>query len=227
MPPHRVQCPLCCSRLRGFRNFGQPPRPGALCPRCGAVERHRFLWLYLQRLPQDAASIDLLHFAPEPCLSGRLAALHGDRYHSVDLGSIAAQSRQDITRLALRDAVFDRIICSHVLEHVPDDQAALRELFRVLRPGGMALVQVPVAGDGRRTDEDPELIDPDERLRRFGQHDHVRLYGLDLRERFADTGFRVAVESCRSLWSNEEIRRYSLLPAGSTDDFLFVGHKPA
>ena len=100
----------------------------------------------------------------------------------------------------------------------------MKELFRVLRPGGVLFVQVPVAMDGRSTDEDPAVVDPKERSRRFGQSDHVRVYGLDLADRLAEAGFRVAPLSSRSLWSDDVVRRYGLTPRGG-EDVLFVCRK--
>jgi SAM-dependent methyltransferase len=223
----RVECPICSRRTRAFERFGAPPRAGALCPVCGSLERHRFLFLYLERrVTTDEGPLDLLHFAPEACLAALFSAREGVRYHSVDVEFSAAESRQDLTRLALRSASFDRVVCSHVLEHIVEDRAAMIELHRVLRPSGVAFVQVPLGREGRPTYEDPRITDPDERNRIFGQRDHVRIYGPDVRDRLAAAGFRVTVESCKALWSEQEIRRFGLLPVNAADDYLFVCQKP-
>jgi SAM-dependent methyltransferase len=184
-----VHCPLCDHGFDRFKDDWN--RPGALCWRCGAQERHRAQWLLFERRPQllaDARS--LLHFSPEWCLRRRLAALPGLRYVTTDLDPAQpADLRLDVTALALPDDSFDAVICSHVLEHVPDDGAAMRELHRVTAPGGFTLVMVPLALDRAQTYEDPTITSPEERHRAFLQHDHVRLYTPDIAERLRAAGF--------------------------------------
>jgi SAM-dependent methyltransferase len=186
-----VRCPLC---EHGFDRFKDDwNRPRALCWRCGSHERHRAQWLLLERRPElleDAAS--LLHFSPEWCLRRRLRARPGLRYVTSDLDrSQDTELRLDITALHLPDGAFDAIICSHVLEHVPDDAAAMRELHRVMAPGGVVLVMVPLALDRATTYEDPRMSSPEERERAFLQHDHVRLYAPDIADRLRAAGFAV------------------------------------
>jgi SAM-dependent methyltransferase len=144
------------------------------------------------------------------------------RYHVIttDLGSPGVDLRADITQLPLADGSFDLVLCSHVLEHVPDDARAIAELFRVLRPGGTALVQVPYESAADRTDEDPSITDPRERVRRFGQFDHVRLYGRDLVERLGAAGFDVETVHVRERYNAEKAKR-----VGLWDDPLFVCQK--
>lgn len=187
-------CPVCRAR---FARFAPTPAGGRReCPRCASVQRHRLLWLYLERHTElGRAPIRLLHFAPEPGLRGRLSSLPGIDYVAGDLDPAPGDLALDITGTGLPAASFDAVLCVHVLEHVPDDRAALRELHRLLRPGGWAIVQVPLMLD--RTDEDPGLADPGERLRRFGQADHVRIYGRDFLDRFAEPGFEVTAHSMR------------------------------
>ena len=147
------------------------------------------LWLILRH--RLNATQRLSHFAPEPGLARRCAAAVG-RYVSVDLNSMyEPQLRTDITAISFREASFDGIICSHVLEHVPADYAAMRECARVLKPGGRFAVQVPMC-DGP-TDEDATITDPAIRLQRFRQEDHVRLYGMDITDRLRAAGFAVDV----------------------------------
>jgi SAM-dependent methyltransferase len=185
-------CPLCRRPSRGFAPAGVTRRP-ARCIFCGSLERHRFLWRYLEDrtdlLSPHPSRRRVLHFAPEPCLARRLAALPTLDYVTADLEPGQARVQIDITAIPDPDASFDVILCSHVLEHVPDDRQALCELARVLKPTGWALLIVPLAAGP--TVEDAAVTDPQERLRRFGQEDHVRIYGSDFPSRLEAAGFAV------------------------------------
>jgi SAM-dependent methyltransferase len=186
-----VHCPVCD---RGFDRFKDDwNRPRALCWRCGSHERHRAQWLLLERRPEllDGAR-SLLHFSPEWCLRRRLQSRAGLRYVTTDHGPAPdVDLRLDITALELPDRAFDAIICSHVLEHVSDDRAAMRELRRVTAAGGFALVMVPLALQRDTTYEDPSITAPEERERAFLQRDHVRLYAPDIADRLRAAGFAV------------------------------------
>jgi SAM-dependent methyltransferase len=203
--------------LRAFAD-GYEGRPQARCPRCDSLERHRHLWLFLERhtrLVSDR-SLSVLHFAPERGLGARLA--RRERYVSADLEP-GAMLQLDLQALDLPDASFDWILCSHVLEHVPDDRAAMRELFRVLRPGGTAIVQVPTYA--MTTDEDVTLT-PDENLARFGQRDHVRIYGADVFDRLRGAGFEVDLRLFRDELSARERKKYGLHYHGVPVDFDII-----
>jgi SAM-dependent methyltransferase len=132
-----------------------------------------------------------LHLAPETSFIEKFQRLPGVTYVSADLLSVYASVQMDITKMAWPDASFDAVYCSHVLEHVPEDRQAMREIARVLKPGGWAIIQVPVSR--HHTIEDASVVEPYERERLFGQRDHVRLYGLDIQERLAAADFDVAV----------------------------------
>jgi SAM-dependent methyltransferase len=132
-----------------------------------------------------------LHFAPETRIAERLASCLVGQYITVDLEP-KYDVALDITNLPFDTGAYDLVVCCHVLEHIPDDRTAIAELHRVLAPGGQAVIQVPVRWDGGPTEEDPSLS-PEERTKRFGQSDHVRLYGPDLAERLRDAGFSVSV----------------------------------
>jgi len=156
---------------------------------------HRIAWLYFQKHTTlfDGSPKTLLHIAPEPELAKRFLSVPGMNYLPVDLDTRRpfVTERMDITEIGYPADSFDGILCSHVLEHIPDDRKAMRELCRVLKPGGWALFMVPL--HGKPTEEDPNCTDPRERERRFGQFDHVRSYGIDLVQRLEESGFTVTV----------------------------------
>jgi SAM-dependent methyltransferase len=213
-----VRCPLCENTFDRFKDDWN--RPNALCWRCGSHERHRAQWLLFERRPEllgDARS--LLHFSPEWCLRERLARLPGLRYVTTDLD--AAQDvdlRLDVTALELADDAFDAVVCSHVLEHVPDDAAAMRELRRVTAPGGFTLVMVPLALDRATTYEDASITAPEEREREFLQADHVRLYAPDIADRLRAAGFAVEAVDLQRELGPEGAARHGLLAS----DLIFV-----
>lgn len=207
----RVECPICGGRYRAFLPGGPERRPNAQCPGCGSLERQRLLWLYLkERSPFFTRPHALLHVAPERDLARRLAALPHLRYVSGDLDSSRAQVRLDLERLPFRERSFDAILCSHVLEHVADAQAALRELRRVLAPGGCAILQSPIDPARERTFEDPSAVTPDQRLRAFGQKDHARIFGRDYPDWIRAAGFEVTVERFARTLGDERIARLGL-----------------
>jgi SAM-dependent methyltransferase len=191
------RCPLCAARLRSFapslwdgeRWNGERDR----CPRCGSRARQRLLWVHLEQSGLLSRRVRLLHLAPEPELERRLRPLAD--YVSADVEPGRAMQQADLTALPFADAGFDLVLCSHVLEHIPDDAAAVREIHRVLAPRGVALIQTPVNHEQALTYEDPGETDPDARLRQFSQADHVRVFGRDLAERLARPGFSVSVVS--------------------------------
>jgi hypothetical protein len=188
----RVHCPLCDGRFRYFKPDHN--RPDAICPGCMSQERHRALWLYLSAHPELLEGVgSLLHFAPERPIAQRLSSRPGLRYVSADLDSPHAMDRVDIASMPYADESFDAILCSHVLEHVPDDRRAMREMRRVLTPGGWALVMVPLDHARATTLEDPAITSPEQRRAAYLQEDHVRLYGSDLPARLDEQGFETAV----------------------------------
>jgi len=201
-----VLCPLCGHGFDRFKDDWN--RGNALCWRCGSHERHRAQWLVLtgpRQLLRRPRS--LLHFAPEWALRHRLEQRRGLGYVTADLHMGDVDLRLDVTALDLPDASFDAVLCSHVLEHVEDDAAAMRELARVTAPGGWCLVMVPLDLGRRETYEDPAITAPQERVRAFLQHDHVRLYAPDIGDRLADAGFEVErIQPARELGA-ETLRR--------------------
>ncbi len=184
----RFLCPVCNQWSWRFLPYGLDGRPNARCPHCGSVERHRFLWLHLQPLLQGVRTI--LHVAPEPCIRARLQHRPGTHYIAADRYDPEAEP-MDLTDLPLRDGWADLVLCSHVLEHIPDDKQAMAEMLRVLRPGGRAVIMVPVDRHRADTYEDHRIDTPDGRLAAFGHPFHVRVCGRDYGDRLRQAGFAV------------------------------------
>lgn len=205
-------CPCCGWHFRAFLPYGIHDRPNALCPRCGSLERHRLLWLYFKnRTNLFTDKLAVLHFAPEQIFQSAFRAMSNLEYISTDLCSSQAMVRMDIANSSLGDSSFDVVLCCHVLEHVPDDRKAMRELFRVLKPGGWAVLQSPVDPTRDRTLEGGEKMSPEERIRLFDAGDHVRIYGRDYVERLQKAGFEVRVDGYVRELGAEMVRRYGLM----------------
>lgn len=183
-------------------------------------------WLFLQEKGLLRAGLRVLHVAPEACLRERLTGLPGVSYTAGDKFAPGYEHPQgtmelDITDLPFTDECFDLILCSHVLEHVHDDRSAMRELYRVLAPGGSAILMVPFDADRAVTDEDPQVTDPQERIRRFGQFDHVRQYGRDYADRLRAVGFTVLEDPLATRLSPADVFRFGLL----RNEVVHVGMK--
>lgn len=152
-----------------------------------------------------------MHLAPELALSKIFSSLNIE-YITADLNPDAADYKVNITKLPFADNSFDIIICYHVLEHVENDKKAMRELYRVLRKGGIAFIQSTVFKDLKRTYEDPNITSPKARLKAFGQDDHVRKYGLDFTSRLTKAGFKVIIDEYAQKLGAGKIRKYALRP---------------
>ncbi len=197
-------CPVCERWSVRFRSYGYVKRKDAACPHCGSLERHRLVWLHLARATNlfDGQPKKVLHVAPEGSLEPRLKGVLGEGYLSADLEP-GAMVQMDICDIHYPDESFDVVFCSHVLEHVPDDRRAMRELRRVLKPSGFAVLQVPISVE--QTVEDPSVKDPAERMRRFGHPDHVRRYGRDYPDRLRESGFQVTIKDPRDIVDDSEL----------------------
>lgn len=206
-------CPVCGKSSRRFRTFGIVPREDAQCVHCLALERHRFLWLYLSRNTDifDGRPKKMLHVAAEQCFETRFRKRLGDSYVTADLKKPRAMVKMDITDIKYPDESFDAIYCSHVLEHVQADKQAMREFYRVLKGDGWAILLVPISAE--ETFEDPSIVDPQERERVFGQRTHVRRYGPDYITRLREAGFGVKTTKVSDLVQQDEVVRMGLTPA--------------
>jgi SAM-dependent methyltransferase len=190
-----VECPLCCGRFRRFVDFGDPPRPGSQCPKCKTLERHRMMWLFLKNHTNLLREqMRVLHVAPESALEQWLRPLSNLDYVTADIDPSKADVQMDITAIDYPDSQFDVVLCSHVLEHVPDAGQAMRELCRILSPTGFALLDVPMNPDLEDTYEDWSITTVEDRRRAFGQEDHVRWFGRNYPNLLRAAGFNVSVD---------------------------------
>jgi SAM-dependent methyltransferase len=186
-----VNCNVCAHSFRKFLPYGRKARENALCPNCLALERHRLMWLFLDKETNFFTSkLKVLHIAPELCFIDRMEALPNLEYITADLESPLAKVKMDVHQIPFEDNTFDVLFCNHVLEHVEDDILACREINRVLKKDGWGIIQSPVY-DLEQTFEDKTVTDPVEREKLFGQRDHVRKYGKDYATRLSLSGLKV------------------------------------
>jgi predicted SAM-dependent methyltransferase len=200
-------CPCCNGKFRKFMPYGTITRANAMCPRCYSLERHRLLMLYLKNKTNIfRENLRVLHFAPEDAFQNVFKTCPNIDYVSADLFEQNAMLKMDITSNAFKNEVFDVILCSHVLELVEDDKRAISEMFRVLKKGGWAVIQSPVDNSRERTYEDRSIRTPKEREKHFDEWNHVRIYGLDYKQRLEDVGFTVTfIDYLKEL--DEDVRK--------------------
>ncbi|QAR32098.1 SAM-dependent methyltransferase [Geovibrio thiophilus] len=190
-------CPVCDScvsewlplnRLVGDGVYRKEPE-GRLCPVCASFERTRHFWMYIEKAEILKENTRMLHVAPEKGLEAKLRPMLGKNYITADLLKKNVDYNVDLTDLPFADNSFDFIYCSNVLEHIHNDAKAMSELYRVLEEGGMAYIHVPI--DGVVTQYDPSITSPEERMRLYGQAQHVRMYGRDISVSLTRAGFKV------------------------------------
>ena len=215
--------PINDKSYRKFLPYGYVNlRENVLSPGTLSLERHRLMWLYLQRQTDFFTKpAKVLHIAPEQAFYKRLKKLKNIDYITADLYSPLADVKADITALPFDDNEFDVIFCNHVLEHIPDDTKAMQELYRVMKPGGFGIFQVPLDESRKETFQDDSITDPDERTRIFGQYDHVRVYGLDYFDKLRSIGFSVKPINFTKHLTDTEIDKFRLVKG----ELLPVVHK--
>lgn len=179
-------CPICYEEFDQWSKFRGNAR---LCPKCYSFERTRAIWLYFRQTRILDNCRRFLHVAPEKGLQDRLRQLLNGRYVASDTQMADVSIYTDLTTMSFKSGIFDLVYCSNVLEHIEDDITAMSELYRLLVSGGLAIIQVPIKG--KTTYEDPEIISEKDRDLHFGQSDHVRYYGRDIKTRLSDVGFTV------------------------------------
>ncbi len=220
----KVECPICNHHYKKFLPYGRiRPRENALCPSCLSLERHRLIWLYLKdKTNFFSQKLNVLHIAPEPCFINRFEKQHGDNYITADIESPLAKVKMDIHQIPFGKNHFDVVLCNHVLEHVKDDIQVMKEFHRVLKPGGWAILQIPLFFPlPEQTFEDNSITDPREREKIFGQDDHVRKYGKDYPKRIEQSGLKSIEDQFCLSFSEESAYRFGI----SRKEIIYKGIK--
>lgn len=220
-----VECPVCGKSYSKFLSYGSSiaHRENVLCPGDLTLERHRLMWLYLKDHSDffTASKLSVLHIAPEQCFHQRFKQQHNLNYLTGDLVSPIADMHFDLHQIPLEENQFDVVFCNHVLEHVEDANQCMRELYRVMKPGGWGIMQVPQDFDREITFEDPTIVTEEDRERLFWQRDHVRLFGKDYPNWLQNAGFKVEVFEKEKKYSTEQIQRFRL----QEKEILYIVHK--
>ena len=205
--------PIDGKSFRSFLPYGYgSQRSNALSPSTLSLERHRLLWLYLKNETDFFETPKkVLHIAPEQCFLKLFRKQENLDYTTADLYSPIADVKADICNLPFQNNTYDIIFCNHVLEHIEDDKKAMSELYRVLKPGGMGIFQIPQELDREKTYEDFTITSPKERAEHFGQYDHVRIYGRDYFNRLRNVGFTVNEIDYSKNISAKMVEKYCLI----------------
>ena len=208
----RYTDPIDGKQFKSFLPYGyENPRENVLSPSTLSLERHRLLWLFLKSNTNFfTANLKVLHFAPEQAFYKRFRKLENLDYTTTDLDSPLADVKADICNLPFDDNSYDVILCNHVLEHIPNDHKAMQELYRILKPGGWGVFQIPQDLKRTNTFEDDSITDKRERTKIFGQYDHVRIYGRDFFDKLRNVGFKVEEVDFTAKLSQDEINKYRL-----------------
>ncbi len=208
---NKVECPVCGKHFRKFLPYGNKAGVNRLCPNCLSLERHRLMWIYLKEHSDFfTKQSKVLHIAPEQPFYKKFRKADNLDYTTGDIVSPLADIHFDIMNIPLPADTYDWVICNHVLEHVENDIDAMKQILKILKPGGKAIMQVPINYSYIETHEDLTITDPKEREKVFGQYDHVRWHGLDYPDRIKKAGFKVEEFNVTNHLSNELIERYRL-----------------
>lgn len=221
---NKFEDPIDGNTYRKLLPYGQlNKRLNALAPLSMSLERHRLIWLYMKKKTDFfSKKIRFLHVAPEYCYLRKFKKLENLDYVTGDLISPWADVKMDVCDIPFEDNSFDVAMCNHVFEHVDDDNKAMSEFYRILKPGGWAIFQVPIDNTREKTYEDLSITDPKEREKLFWQHDHVRLYGRDYGLHLAKAGFTVDENDFIAEIGDELAKRYALPPG----EIIYVCNKP-
>lgn len=218
---------MSCLRRKVFHflSYGSDMahRENVLCPKDLTLERHRLMWLYLKEHSNffTAEKLNVLHIAPEQCFHGSFKKQKNLNYLTGDLVSPIADLHFDLHDIPLEENRFEVIFCNHVLEHVDDANQCMRELYRVMKPGGWGIMQVPQDHNRELTLEDPSITSPKEREKHYWQKDHVRLFAKDYPQWLKKAGFEVMEFKMQDHYSIEQIERYRL----QKEEILYIVKK--
>jgi SAM-dependent methyltransferase len=222
---NNVECPVCNRSYSKFLSYGSSiaHRENVLCPGDLTLERHRLMWLYLKDHSDFFTSnkLNVLHIAPEQCFHQRFKQQENLNYLTGDLVSPIADLHFDLHQIPLEENRFDVVFCNHVLEHVNDANQCMRELYRVMKPGGWGIMQVPQDFDREITFEDSSITSEEDRERYYWQKDHVRLFGKDYPNWLENAGFNVEVFEKEKFYSSSQINRFRL----QEKEILYIVHK--
>lgn len=209
---NRYTDPIDGKNFKSFLPYGyENPRKNVLSPSTLSLERHRLLWLFLKNETNFFTKPNkVLHFAPEQAFYHRFKKLENIEYTTTDLNSPLAGIKADICSMPFKDNSYDVILCNHVLEHILDDTKAMQELYRVLKPGGWGIFQIPQDLSRATTLEDSSITDKRQRAKIFGQYDHVRIYGRDYFDKLRSVGFKVVEVDYTVQLSPKDVERYRL-----------------
>lgn len=222
---NKVDCPVCEKSFKTFLSYGSKVthRENVLCPYDLTLERHRLMWIFLKDKSNffTAEKLNVMHIAPEQCFHGIFKKQANLNYTTGDLESPIADLHFDLHSIPLEDNKYDVIFCNHVLEHVEDDKQCIQELYRILKPGGWGIFQVPIDTTRMDTYEDASIISPEEREKHFWRFDHIRLYGLDYPEKLEAAGFEVEIYDYHKDMPKEQYEKYRFHP----DELLYIVKK--
>jgi SAM-dependent methyltransferase len=207
--------PIDGKSFRKFLPYGYvKQRENALSPSTLSLERHRLMWLFLRdntTFFTATKKLKVLHIAPEQCFLDIFRKQQNLNYITSDLESPIADVKADICDLPFKENEFDIIFCNHVLEHISNDTKAMQELYRVLKPGGFGIFQIPQDLSKAITFEDNTITDRKERAKLFGQYDHVRVYGRDYFDKLRSIGFKVDEVDYTKKITLDKIEKYCLM----------------
>ena len=211
----RFTDPIDGRSFRKFLPYGYgKQRENALSPSTLSLERHRLMWLFLKdntNFFTAAKKLKVLHIAPEQCFLDIFRKQQNLNYITSDLESPIADVKADICDLPFKENEFDIVFCNHVLEHISNDTKAMQELYRVLKPGGFGIFQIPQDLSKAITFEDNTITDRKERAKLFGQYDHVRVYGRDYFDKLRSIGFKVDEVDYTKKITLDKIEKYCLM----------------
>jgi SAM-dependent methyltransferase len=207
--------PIDGKSFRKFLPYGYvKQRENALSPSTLSLERHRLMWLFLKdntTFFTATKKLKVLHIAPEQCFLDIFRKQQNLNYITSDLESPIADVKADICDLPFKENEFDVVFCNHVLEHISNDTKAIQELYRVLKPGGFGIFQIPQDLSKAITFEDNTITDRKERAKLFGQYDHVRVYGRDYFDKLRSIGFKVDEVDYTKKITLDKIEKYCLM----------------